>query len=161
MAILWRYLRPHRGLVALTLLLAGVAQVLTLVDPLIFGRIVDRYALNPEGRPEAELVRGALGWLLVAAVVALAARLASAIQEYVLRLLVQSVGMEMFNDGLRRTLRLSFQEMEDRSSGETMALLSKVRTDTERFVNASVTVLYSSSSASASSSGTASPAPGS
>ena len=61
-----------------------------------------------------------------------------------MRLLVQSVGMEMFNDGLRRTLRLSFQEMEDRSSGETMALLSKVRTDTERFVNASVTILYSS-----------------
>ncbi len=144
MAILWRYLRPHRGLVALTLLLAGVAQVLTLVDPLIFGRIVDRYALNPEGRPEAELVRGALGWLLVAAVVALAARLASAIQEYVLRLLVQTVGMEMFNDGLHRTLRLSFQEMEDRSSGETMALLSKVRIDTERFVNASVSILYSS-----------------
>ena len=144
MAILWRYLRPHRGLVALTLLLAGVAQVLTLVDPLIFGRIVDRYALNPEGRPEAELVRGALFWLLVAALVALAARLASALQEYVMRLLVQSIGMEMFNDGLRRTLRLAFQEMEERSSGETMALLTKVRTDTERFVNASVTVLYSS-----------------
>lgn len=144
MAILWRYLRPHRWLVALTLLLAGVAQVLTLVDPLIFGLIVDRYALNPQGRPEAELVRGALGWLLVAAAVALAARLASALQEYFLRLLVQTVGMEMFDDGLRRTLRLSFQEMEERSSGETMALLSKVRIDTERFVNASVTILYSS-----------------
>jgi ATP-binding cassette subfamily B protein len=144
MTILWRYLRPHRGLVALTLLLAGLAQVLTLVDPLIFGRIVDRYVLDRGGRPETELVRGALGWLLVAAGVALAARLASAVQEYVMRLLVQSVGMEMFNDGLRRTLRLSFQEMEDRSSGETMALLTKVRTDTERFVNASVTILYSS-----------------
>ena len=144
MKILWGYLRPHRGLVALTLALAGVAQVLTLVDPLIFGRIVDQYALNPAGRPEAELVRGAFGWLLVAAGVALAARLASALQEYVLRLLVQTVGKEMFDDGLTRTLRLSFQEMEDRSSGETMALLSKVRTDTERFVNASVTILYSS-----------------
>jgi ATP-binding cassette subfamily B protein len=144
MRILWGYLRPHRGLVALTLLLAGLAQVLTLVDPLIFGRIVDHYALNPGGRPEAELVRGALGWLLVAAAVALAARLASALQEYVLRLLVQTVGKEMFDDGLTRTLRLSFQEMEDRSSGETMALLSKVRTDTERFVNSSVTILYSS-----------------
>lgn len=144
MRILWGYLRPHRGLVALTLILAGVAQVLTLVDPLIFGRIVDQYALNPGGRPEAELVRGALGWLLVAAAVALAARLAQALQEYVLRLLVQTIGKEMFDDGLTRTLRLSFQEMEDRSSGETMALLSKVRTDTERFVNASVTILYSS-----------------
>ncbi len=144
MAILRGYLRPHRGLVALTLLLAGLAQVLTLVDPLIFGRIVDQYVLDSGGRGQAELVRGALGWLLVAAAVALAARLASALQEYVLRLVVQTVGMEMFNDGLRQTLRLSFQELEDRSSGETMALLQKVRTDTERFVNASVTVLFSS-----------------
>ena len=144
MAILGRYLRPHRGLVVLTLVLAGLAQVLTLVDPLIFGRIVDRYVLAPDGRSEAELVRGALFWLLVAALVALAARLASALQEYVMRLLVQSVGRAMLDDGLRRTLRLAFQEMEERSSGETMALLTKVRTDTERFVNASVTVLYSS-----------------
>jgi ATP-binding cassette subfamily B protein len=129
---------------ALTLLLAGLAQVLALVDPLIFGRIVDRYALNPEGRPEAELVRGVLGWLLVAAAVAFAARLAGALQDYALRLLTQEVGTEMFDDGLRRTLRVSFQEMGDRSSGETMALLQKVRTDTERFVNAAVNILYAS-----------------
>ncbi|HYN05486.1 MAG TPA: ABC transporter transmembrane domain-containing protein, partial [Vicinamibacteria bacterium] len=144
MRTLWRYLRPHAGLMALTLLLAGLAQVLALVDPLIFGRIVDRYALNPEGRPEAELVRGVLGWLLVAAAVAFAARLAGALQDYALRLLTQEVGTEMFDDGLRRTLRVSFQEMGDRSSGETMALLQKVRTDTERFVNAAVNILYAS-----------------
>jgi ATP-binding cassette subfamily B protein len=130
--------------VAVTLLLAGLAQVLTLVDPLIFGRIVDHYALNLQGRPEAELVRGVLGWLLVAAAVAFAARVAGALQDYALRLLTQKVGTEMFDDGLRRTLRISFQEMGDRSSGETMALLQKVRTDTERFVNAAVNILYSS-----------------
>ena len=129
---------------AVTLLLAGLAQVLTLVDPLIFGRIVDHYALNLQGRPEAELVRGVLGWLLVAAAVAFAARVAGALQDYALRLLTQKVGTEMFDDGLRRTLRISFQEMGDRSSGETMALLQKVRTDTERFVNAAVNILYSS-----------------
>jgi hypothetical protein len=71
-------------------------------DPLIFGRIVDRYVLNPEMRPEGELVRGALGWLLVAAAVALAARLAGGLQDYALRLLTQKVGTEMFDDGLRQ-----------------------------------------------------------
>src|SRR5690606_11816341 len=49
-----------------------------------------------------------------------------------------------FNDGLRHTLRLSFQEFEDRSSGETMAMLQKVRTDTERFIFAFVNILFSS-----------------
>ncbi|MEO8275397.1 MAG: ABC transporter ATP-binding protein [Thermoanaerobaculia bacterium] len=144
MKILWTYLRPRRGMVTATLLLAGLAQVLTLVDPLILGHIVDRFVLAPGDLSEHALHRGAIFWLLVAAAVALAARFASAFQEYVMRLLVQSIGMEMFNDGLRRTLRLSFQELEERSSGETMALLTKVRTDTEKFVNSGVTILFSS-----------------
>ena len=144
MSILWRYLRPHRGLVALTLLLAGVAEVLALVDPLIFGRIIDEYVLNPGGRSEADLARGALGWLAVAVAVALAARAASTFQDYVLQLVVGKSGMEMFNDGLKQTLRLSFVELEQRSSGETMGLLQKMRTDTERFVDAAVSILYSS-----------------
>ncbi|MCG6924152.1 MAG: ABC transporter ATP-binding protein/permease [Acidobacteria bacterium] len=142
MSLLWQYLRPHRGLVAVALLLAGLAQVLQLVDPLIFGLIVDQYALNPGGRPEAELVRGALGWLAVATAVALLARLCGAGQQYVLQRAVQSTGREMFDDGIRHTLRLSYEEMESRTSGETMALLQKLRTDVERFVTSSVNVLY-------------------
>ncbi len=144
MTALRRYLRPHRGLVAVTLALAGVAQVLALVDPLIFGKIVDEYVLNPGGLPEPDLVRGALFWLAVAVGVALAARAASTIQDYLLRLVVSRVGMEMFNDGLKQTLRLSFVELEARSSGETMGLLQKMRTDTERFIDSTVSVLYSS-----------------
>ncbi|HEY7913114.1 MAG TPA: ABC transporter ATP-binding protein, partial [Blastocatellia bacterium] len=144
MQILWKYIRPLRWWVALSLLLAGLAQVLTLVDPLIFGIIIDQYALNPDNKPDDALVRGALWWLLVAAAVALAARLAKTFQDYVLTLVVQKFGMRVFNDGLRQTLRLSFQEYEDRSSGETVAMLQKVRTDTERFINAFVNILFSS-----------------
>lgn len=144
MHILWKYLQPLRWWVALSLLLAATAQLLTLVDPLIFGIIIDRYALNPDGKADAELVRGALGWLLLAAAVALAARLAKTFQDYVVALVVQKFGMRLFNDGLRQTLRLSFQEFEDRTSGETMAMLQKVRNDTERFINAFVNILFTS-----------------
>lgn len=144
MHIIWRYIRPLRWWVVLSLVLAGVAQILTLVDPLIFGMIVDEYVLNPDNKPDDVLVRGAVWWLFVAAAVALAARLAKAFQDYVLALVVQKFGMQIFNDGLRQTLRLSFQEFEDRSSGEAVAMLQKVRTDTERFINAFVNILFSS-----------------
>jgi ATP-binding cassette, subfamily B, bacterial len=144
MNIIWKYIRPLRWWVALSLLLAGLAQTLTLIDPLIFGIIIDQYALNPDNKPDSVLVRGALWWLVVAAAVALAARLAKTFQDYVLTLVVQRFGMQVFNDGLRQTLRLSFQEYEDRSSGETVAMLQKVRTDTERFINAFVNILFSS-----------------
>ncbi len=144
MNILWYYLKPHRWLIALALLLAGVAQLLTLVDPLIFGKIIDDYATNPGSKTEKELVSGVTFWLLVAVAIALLARLAKTLQDYVMRLAVQKFGMQIFNDGLKQTLRLSFQEFEGQRSGETLSVLQKVRTDTERFINAFINILFSS-----------------
>ncbi|HMQ29113.1 MAG TPA: ABC transporter ATP-binding protein [Chloroflexaceae bacterium] len=143
MRVLLRYLSPLRARVLLALALAAAAQILGLVDPLILGHIIDQYVLNPAGLPEAELVRGAMLWLLLAVGVALAARLAQTLQSYTLQFVVQSVGMQLFNDGLRKTLQLSFQEYEARSSGETVALLQKVRNDTERFISSAVNILFS------------------
>ncbi len=143
MKILWHYLSPLRKWVLLSLVLAGAAQILELVDPLILGRIIDDYALNPTGMPEDELVRGVLGWLGIAIAVALVARLFKTLQDYVLTYVVQSSGMQLFNDGMRQTLRLTYQEYEDSSSGETVSLLQKVRNDVERFINATVNILFS------------------
>jgi ATP-binding cassette subfamily B protein len=142
--ILWIYLRPHRGLIILSLSLAGLAQLLTLVDPIIFGKIIDEYATNPGVRTEDESVRGVTFWLGIAVVIALLARLAKTFQDYVMRLVVQKFGMQIFNDGLKQTLRLSFEEFEGQRSGETLSVLQKVRTDTERFINSFINILFSS-----------------
>lgn len=144
MHVLWQYLRPLRGLVAVSLLLAAAAQVLALFDPVIFGIIIDEYALNPGDKTDSELIRGAVWWLVVATLVATAAQLTKAFRDYLLRLVVQKFGMQLFNDGLRQTLRLSYQEYEDRSSGETVAMLQKIRNDTEKFINGFVNILFSS-----------------
>lgn len=143
MHVLWRYLRPLSWRIALALGLAATAQILSLVDPLILGHIIDQYVLNPAGLPEEELVQGALFWLLVAVAIAIGARLAQTIQSFVQQFVVQSVGMQLFNDGLRKTLQLSYAEYEARSSGETVSLLQKVRNDTERFIGAAVNILFS------------------
>lgn len=144
MRILWSYLKPQRKLILLSLLLATVAQLLTLIDPIIFGKIIDDYATNPGDREQSQLVRGVLSWLLIAVGVALAARLAKAFQEYTTRLAVARFGMQIFNDGLKQTLRLSFQEFEESRSGETLSILQKVKTDTERFINSFINILFSS-----------------
>ena len=142
MHILWTYLKPHRALVALALLLAGVAQVLALVDPIIFGKIIDDYAINRSQHAPDELVSGVLTLLALAVAVAVLSRLASAFQEYVTRLVVQRFGTQIFNDGLRQTLRLKYQEFEDQRSGETLSLLQRVRFDTQRFINAFINTVF-------------------
>jgi ATP-binding cassette subfamily B protein len=144
MHLLWKYLRPQRKLAALALLLAGLSQVLALFDPIIFGWLVDDYANQRAAKPDDELVRGALRLLALAVAVAIASRGCKAIQDYVTRLVVQRFGTQVFNDGLRQTLRLRYQEFEDQSSGETLSLLLRVRRDTERFINAFINVLFAS-----------------
>jgi len=136
-------MKPYRWQIILSLVLAGVAQLLSLLDPVIFGKIIDDYAMNPDALPEKELIRGVLIWLGIAVGVAVAARLFKTIQEYLLRLVVQKFGMQVFNDGLKQTLRLNYQEYEEQRSGETMSVLQKVRNDTERFISAFVNILFS------------------
>ena len=144
MKILWKYLKPQQWLIVLSLSLAGVSQLLNLVDPLIFGKIIDEYATQPGNRPENELVKGVLWWLGIAVTIALLARIAKSFQEYYTRLSVQKFGMQIFNDGLRQTLRLSYQEFEEQRSGETLSVLQKVRTDTQQFLNSFINILFSS-----------------
>ncbi len=144
MKILWKYLRPQRWLIVASLFLAIVAQLLNLVDPLIFGKIIDDYAIQPEAHTESELIKGVLFWLGVAIGIALLARGIKSYQEYVTRLAVQKFGMQIFNEGLKQTLRLSFQEFEEQRSGEILSVLQKVRSDTQQFVNSFINILLSS-----------------
>ncbi|MEW6021539.1 MAG: ABC transporter ATP-binding protein [Pseudomonadota bacterium] len=140
MHILWTYLKPHWRLGLLALLLAGVSQVLALVDPIIFGKIID--GVTSRRPDDAELVSRVLRLLGLAVLVAVLSRLAKALQEYVTRLVVQKLGVAIFNDGLRHLLRLKFQEFEDLRSGEMLALLQKVRADSERFINTFINTAF-------------------
>jgi ATP-binding cassette subfamily B protein len=142
MHILWTYLRPHGRLAALALLLAAVSQVLALVDPIIFGTIIDQFTTGRSGKSEDQLVAGVMRLLALAVAVAVLSRLAKALQEYLTRLVVQKLGTGIFNDGLRHLLRLKFQEFEDLRSGETLSLLQKVRADSERFINAFINTAF-------------------
>lgn len=144
MRILWKYLKPYRWLAVLALVLAGIAQILALVDPIIFGKLIDQYATHPGTKTEHEKVRGVLQLLAIAVGVAVLSNITKAFQEYMTRLVVQKFGTDIFNDGLKQTLRLSYQEFGDQSSGATLSILQKVRTDTEKFINSFVNVLFSS-----------------
>ncbi len=144
MKILWKYLKPHRFLVYLSLLLAAVAQLLNLLDPVIFGKIIDEYATNKNNLSQQELISGVIYWLSIALAIAVVAKIAKSTQEYITRKTVARFGMNIFNDGLKQTLRLSFQEFEESRSGATLSVLQKVKTDAERFINAFINVLFAS-----------------
>ena len=123
--------------------LAAIAQILELIDPIIFGKIIDNFAVNTDGRSEQVLIRGVLNLLALAVGVALLARLASAFTDYFTRLVVQKFGLSVFDEGLKHTLRLPYCEFEETSSGHILSLLQKVRNDNERFISAFISSLFS------------------
>ena len=123
--------------------LAAIAQVLELIDPIIFGKIIDNFAVNTGGRSENELVSGVLRLLALAVGIALLARMAQAFTDYVTRLVVQKFGLSIFDEGLKHTLRLPFHEFEETSSGHVLSVLQKVRNDNERFISSFINSLFS------------------
>ncbi len=143
MRLLLSYLSKYKPLIALALFLATLNQCFSLLDPYIFGKIVDGYASQPKLYIESEYVRGVL--LLVGASigVAMISRTAKAFQDYVTSLIIQQFGAAVYTDGLKHSLLLPFQEFEDQRSGQTLNILQKVRTDTERFIMMFINILFS------------------
>ncbi len=143
MKLLWKYLYPYSKIVILALVLAGLSQILALYDPIIFGQIIDRYTTE-DGLTRDEKIAGTYKLLALAIGIALASRLLFSFKDYYLRMVVQKFGLQIFNDGLKQTLRLPYQEFETQSSGEILSILQKVRTDTERFISSFINILFSS-----------------
>ncbi len=144
MNLLYSYLRRYWQLVVVALVLAAINQIFSLLDPWIFRHIVDDYATHPMGKTAAEFVRG-VGLLLAAAVsVAFISRVAKNFQDYFVNVITQRVGAQMYSDGIRHSLELPYSVFEDQRSGETLGKIQKVRTDVEKFINAGISVLFTS-----------------
>ncbi len=144
MALLYSYLRQYKALIALALVLATINQVFSLLDPLIFRHVIDEYATRFQEYSTGEFFRG-VSLLLGAAVgVAFVSRVAKNFQDYVISLITQRLGAQLYADGIRHSLDLPYSTFEDQRSGETLGKLQKVRTDVERLIAVSINVLFTS-----------------
>lgn len=144
MKLLLRYLKNFKWLIALALLLATVNQIFSLMDPWIFGKIIDQFANNPHkgDRSMNDYLIGVLLLLLASVGVAMVSRIAKAFQDYFVSVVTQKLGAQMYTDGLRHSMRLPYQDFEDQRSGETLAVLQKVRIDSEKFISQFINILF-------------------
>lgn len=157
MKILLKYLRPYKWLVAFTLFLAGINISFSLIDPIILGKLVNLAAAHQ--RPETGVAfnwnqffytyepmqkngLGVLPLLLLSIGVAMVSRIAKAFQDYFQNTITQKFGATIFTDGLQHAMKLPYQQFEDQRSGETLSILTKVRTDTEKFIAMFINLLF-------------------
>jgi ATP-binding cassette, subfamily B, bacterial len=144
MKILLHYLRNYKGTIAVALFLAATSQVFSLLDPHITGKIVDNFIEKRDTLSRPDFVNGILYLVGLAIGAAMVSRIAKNLQDYFTSIVVQKLGAKMYADGLKHSLELPYQTFEDQRSGETLGILQKVRTDSEKFITAFITILFSS-----------------
>ena len=152
MKILLHYLKPHKWLVTLVLTLAAINIGFSLIDPILLGKLINlanARVNNPEiitsdrffnsfswGRPGV--------WFIVTCsiTVAMISRIAKNFQDYFLNVVIQKFGAKVFTDGLQHAMKLPYQQFEDQRSGETLSVLTKVRSDVEKFMINFINILF-------------------
>src|SRR5438445_6322246 len=142
MKLLWSYLKRYRGLLALALLLATVNQVFSLLDPLIFRYVIDRYAMRFRQYTTGQFLSGVTLLLGAAVGVAFVSRIAKNFQDYFINVITQRLGAEIYSDGIRHSLALPYAVFAAQRSGETLGKLQKVRTDVERLISTAVNTVF-------------------
>jgi ATP-binding cassette, subfamily B, bacterial len=150
MKILWHYLKPYKKLVFFSLLLAALNQCFSLLDPYFVGRLLDDFINHPKffdkkleyPRSYDQYFIGVLKMVGLLVGVAMVSRIAKAFQDYFSSVVIQKFGASIFTTGLKHSMQLPYQEFEDQRSGETLSILTKVRTDTEKFISSFINILF-------------------
>lgn len=126
----------------LSLFLAAINQVFSMLDPWIFRIVIDEYATKFNHYNTEEFIRGVVLLLAAAVGVAFISRIAKNFQDYYVNVITQKLGAKIYTDGIRHSLLLPFHQFEDQRSGTTLGILQKVRSDTEKLINAVINTLF-------------------
>lgn len=154
MKILYHYIKQHKALLALALVLAAINQSFALCDSIITGELINRFgASHSEGHsryywfPGAQFpdfAKAVAVFLTLSVGAALISRIAKNFQDYFTNIIIQRAGAQMYSDGIRKALSLPYRDFEDQRSGETLGRLQKVKSDTEKFINLLIGLIFQS-----------------
>jgi len=152
MKILLHYLKPYKWLVSLVLFLAAVNTGFSLVDPILFGKLINlanAHVQDPNTFDRNHFFNSFSWeqpgvWFIVTCsiTVAMISRIAKNFQDYFLNVVIQKFGAKIFTDGLQHAMKLPYYQCEDQRSGETLSILTKVRADVEKFMHNFINILF-------------------
>ncbi len=144
MHILYSYLKRYWKVLILTLFLAAINQIFSLLDPLIFRHVIDDFATKFDKYTLPQFIKGVSVLLGLAVGAAFVSRVAKNFQDFYVNTITQRVGAEMYADGIKHSLSLPYAQFEDERSGETLGKIQKVRLDTSTFITSMINVIFTS-----------------
>ena len=146
MKILLTYLKQHKNLLILAMVLASINQCFSLCDSIITGKLINNFgdAHTKYAGDFNSFSKDILFFLGLSIGAAMMSRIAKNFQDYFTNIVIQRTGATMYTDGIKKALSLPYKDFEDQRSGETLGKLQKVKSDTEKFVNLFITLVFQS-----------------
>lgn len=144
MKILYSYLKKHRSLLFIALVMAALNICFSLSDSVITGKLMQdcgvgiaKYENNLSG-----FLKSLAFWLGLSVGAAMVSRITKNFQDYFTNIVIQRTGAEMYTDGIKKSLDLPYVDFEDQRSGETLNKLQKVRTDSEKLITLFISLIF-------------------
>ncbi|OXA77115.1 ATP-binding cassette, subfamily B [Flavobacterium aquidurense] len=144
MKLLYSYIIKHKMLLLFALIMASINICFSLSDSIITGKLMQdcgvglhKYAGNPTG-----FIKSLSFWLGLSLGAAMVSRITKNFQDYFTNVVIQRTGAQMYTDGIKKSLDLPFAEFEDQRSGETLSKLTKVRSDSEKLITLSISLIF-------------------
>jgi ATP-binding cassette subfamily B protein len=142
LALLGFYLRGHERTLFGALLFALLNQIFLMIDPLILRHVLDQYVMRRSDFSPHGFLLGVIFWMSLILAAALIAWVARGFQTQSVCSLAQRVSNQIYSDGMSHSLEISYAELEQTRSGETMSQLQRTRREVELFLTSAVNVLF-------------------
>ncbi|MFH6994762.1 ABC transporter ATP-binding protein [Flavobacterium sp. FlaQc-48] len=144
MKLLYSYIIKHKMLLFFALIMAAINICFSLSDSIITGKLMQdcgvglhKYAGNEMG-----FIKSLSFWLGLSLGAAMISRITKNFQDYFTNVVIQRTGAQMYTDGIKKSLDLPYAEFEDQRSGETLSKLTKVRSDSEKLITLSISLIF-------------------
>jgi ATP-binding cassette, subfamily B, bacterial len=144
MKLLYSYLKKHKTLLFLALLMAAINICFSLSDSIITGKLMQDCGVGIAKYKGQELnfIKAVAFWLGLSLGAAMISRITKNFQDYFTNIVIQRTGAEMYTDGIKKSLDLPYEDFEDQRSGETLNKLQKVRSDSEKLITLSISLVF-------------------
>ena len=144
MKLLYAYLKKHKLLLFFALLMAAINICFSLSDSVITGKLMQDCGVGIAKYKGHELnfIKSVAFWLGLSLGAAMISRITKNFQDYFTNIVILRTGAEMYTDGIKKSLDLPYEEFEDQRSGETLSKLTKVRSDSEKLITLSISLIF-------------------
>lgn len=144
MKLLYSYLKKHKALLFFALLMAAINICFSLSDSIITGKLMQDCGVGIAKYKGNEIgfIKAVCFWLSLSLGAAMISRITKNFQDYFTNIVIQRTGAEMYTDGIKKSLDLPYEDFEDQRSGETLSKLQKVRTDSEKLITLSISLIF-------------------